>query len=169
MAILDAIEHDIVNSLKKFIDDCEEWDKNSYWTSGVKDKLIELGHELGYLVATSKKKGKADWGEWLYDLIWYENHDSGTMRLKNMPLACEIEWDYSFGEIQHDFEKLLVARTQHRLMILQADNHAEIIKTFNALDIIVDGFELKQSGDRYLYIGYDCTKYVFTSYVKVVK
>jgi hypothetical protein len=62
-----------------------------------------------------------DYGEWLYDVTWleYEKNDRGKLvNLVDAPLVAECEWGNK-GDIEDDFEKLLLARTGVRLMIFE--------------------------------------------------
>ena len=82
--------------------------------------------------------------EWLYDLHWYTEHEKQRelphiygYRLKTLPLVVECEWEYInrkerdkykrgertgvdlWGAVKYDFQKLLIANADLRLMIFQ--------------------------------------------------
>lgn len=86
------------------------------WTFVVKKALVDLGHKLGYKVAVSnKRKLRADYGEWLYDLCWIKNHRIGFTKLG---LIAESEWHFESKEdILHDFSKLTIGTADSRLFI----------------------------------------------------
>ena len=58
-------------------------------------------------------------GEWLYDLTFLE-YDDGYEYLKRIPLVAESEWKDPY-EIEDDFQKLLAARADVRLMVFNGN------------------------------------------------
>lgn len=48
---------------------------------------------------------KADWGEWLYDLVWLRMEDGHVV---DVPLIMESEWDRN--GLMDDFAKLVVGQ-----------------------------------------------------------
>jgi hypothetical protein len=108
--------------------------------------------------------------EWLYDLHWYTEHERQRefphiygYRLRTVPLVVECEWEYinpeerkkykrgecksfdGYGAVKYDFQKLLVANADLRLMIFQKklnstknaelDNYfVEVIESYIHLD-----------------------------------
>lgn len=72
--------------------------------------LCEIGRERNYHVGA---RG-VGFGEWLYDVTWL---DYDSEHLLSVPLVAEIEWSKEPDEIDHDFQKLLVARADLKLMI----------------------------------------------------
>ena len=64
-----------------------------------------------------------DYGEWLYDVTWLDYEKSGSGELVDAPLAAECEWGNE-GDIEDDFEKLLLARAGIRLMIFNGFHEA---------------------------------------------
>lgn len=110
-------------------------------TEHIMDALSQLGRKKGFKSMSnriSEKLEKEGWfkkAEWLYDLHWFkENKPYG---LTNLPLVVECEWDWIrdderkkkkktgggepdiFGAIKWDFQKLLVANADLRVMIFQ--------------------------------------------------
>jgi len=55
----------------------------------------------------------ADHGEWLYDLTWLQYSRGNTLR--RVPLVLECEWH--LGGVEEDFQKLVLARAEHRVML----------------------------------------------------
>ena len=90
------------------------------WTRKVKTELCKIGKKFGYRVyarANEVDEAHRDGGEWLYDVTWLEYKlDRDDELLVDAPLVAECEWE-NLGEIYHDFEKLLLARSGVRLMI----------------------------------------------------
>lgn len=100
------------------------------WTKAVKEILKEIGVENEYKTATSGIN--ADWGEWLYDLVWYkDNGEKGSAeRLHEVGLVMEIEWNPEIPGLLLDFTKLLLAHVPTRVFLCnQKDkNDAERIE-----------------------------------------
>jgi hypothetical protein len=100
--------------------------------------LIELARKRNYLAAArTDKRTVADCPEWLYNLVWY---DGRCGELRDVILAAEIEWatwahtdEDGLNKILYDFEKLLVARTEYRIIIFQGKNDF-IDRTFERLE-----------------------------------
>ena len=93
------------------------------WNKEVKTKLCEIGRgRFGYSVYARRNEvdeAYRDNGEWLYDVTWLEYEKNARGELVNLvdaPLVAECEWGNK-GDIEDDFEKLLLARTGVRLMI----------------------------------------------------
>ena len=94
------------------------------WNKAVKTELCKIGRRFGYSVyARSNEVNKAyrDEGEWLYDVTWLEYEKGARGELVNLvdaPLVAECEGGNK-GDIEDDFEKLLLARPHVRLMIFK--------------------------------------------------
>ena len=116
------------------------------WNKAVKTELCKIGRRFGYSVyARSNEVNKAyrDGGEWLYDVTWLE-YEKGTrgelVNLVDAPLVAECEGGNK-GDIEDDFEKLLLARPHVRLMIFKgisepdskgiAERFAGMVREFN--------------------------------------
>lgn len=116
-------------------------DKN--WTNRIKKLLHLKGEELGYEVCASGID--CNHGEWLYDIVWYENNEDGL--LKSVPLVVESEWKRRYGDIKYDFEKLLLSNSDQRVMICQGQNVEELKSYFfNA----IKSYNTLRKGDRFL-------------------
>ena len=103
------------------------------WTPAVKTKLCKIGQEFGCKVgarADEVDEADRDYGEWLYDVTWleYERERDGlkwpATALIEALLVAECEWGRgkNLEYIVEDFEKLLLARADVRLMIFDG-NH----------------------------------------------
>jgi hypothetical protein len=125
--------------------------RSTQWTKEIKKRLVELGTRFKYKSSTSTVEGCKD-GEWLFDLIWYVNSEALSYtdrRLISLPLVVESEWNLEIEDIKTDFEKLLAARAEHRLMICETPiNRKESI--LKCLEDSVQNFSLGYKGDRYL-------------------
>ena len=119
----------------------EEW-SNREWTQQVKDLLIRVGVEKGCIPYPHCGRG-----EFLYDVIWLQTTD-GTVEglLDHVPLVAEIEWG-SKGDVRYDFQKLLVARADVRMMIFE--DQGRLLEELRAHVVRV-----AQNGDNYLLARY---------------
>jgi len=141
----DETERDIVHKLRK-VERC--WDagwSDSACTQLVKSELCDLGKERGYTVYTNRTREKSF--EWLFDLTWTEEDSD---QLWSIPLVVESEWHRSDERVWDDFEKLLAARAEHRLMIVWRPRKAQAERLFENLIATIENFRLTQPGDRYL-------------------
>lgn len=129
------------------------------WTSAIKTVLCELKNEIDagkdICLAAASNVDNSDWGEWLFDvtLYTYSKKPEPIRHLKEIYLAVECEWDFSFQEIQNDFEKLLVAKARYKLMIFQAKSNTSLEDTIKNLSIIIDKFP-SHSEERYMFVAY---------------
>jgi len=166
MKNLDAVESEIFSILQGIAklslaskSQGRRW-PDGKWTKEIKASLVELGHNHGYEASASGCKN-ADCGEWLFDLAWYKYNSKRQM--ENLFLAMESEWGKE-NDIRVDFEKLLVVRSQYRLMIFQG-NTIDIIT--NNLVNRINIFHGSQKGDRYLFAGWhwDTQKFIFSHHI----
>ena len=89
-------------------------ERSAAWTKAVKTALCRIGRGFGYEVgACDVDEKERDYGEWLYDVTWLKYAGSN---LVSAPLAAECEW-HGEGNVRDDFEKLLLAQADLRLMI----------------------------------------------------
>ena len=116
------------------------------WTHIIKKELADLGEQQGYKICTS---GFDDFynDEWLYDMVWYKEDAVG--KLITVPLTVESEWGKKIDQIKFDFEKLLLANSQYRLMICQSyPSNIESLQDY--LQQAIQDYQLNHTGDRYL-------------------
>ena len=119
------------------------------WSSVVLTALCALGQNRDcYVCASSVDKKKRDYPEWLYDITWL-NYDNDN-KLKSVELVGECEWGNP-GDIEDDFQKLLVARAQVRLMIYDMTWEGDIISTLRKY---INAF-CGTPSDTYLTIAYN--------------
>jgi hypothetical protein len=136
----------------------EIWVSNKPWTRELKTRLYEICTEMPSLkppfqnlIATSGMESPVN-SEWLYDFTFYSMDGSNTT---NIILAAEIEWGLDFeDDILFDFEKLIQARSDYRLMIFQAANNNAIAEIFEKLKDSANRFKHSQNGDKYLLAGW---------------
>ena len=152
---MDRIESEIVHVLDDFGND-SRGKSNEDWTKGIKEILVMKAKDFGYLVSANHCNG-SDYPEWLFDLVWYEysgdvNNEERKYNLLDIPLVLESEWG-NRKDIIYDFEKLLIARSGHRVMIFQ-EKEREIQKLMDNLVGRIKAFKFTQKGDRYLFSGW---------------
>ena len=102
------------------------------WTHDIKSELCSAGQTLGYYVCTSGVT-TANHGEWLFDQVWMDWMHI-PRQLKRIGLVVECEWRMQPDDIFDDFEKLLVARADVRLMIFQAHSGERVNEMFDLLE-----------------------------------
>jgi hypothetical protein len=83
--------------------------------------------------------------EWLWDGVAQEWQGHSLI---GVPLTLEVEW-HGWAEIKYDFEKLLVSRAEHRVMVCSAGSRAGAERNISRLRAMIDAFRLNRSGDRY--------------------
>jgi hypothetical protein len=160
----DSVELEIMSSLDTIVDvDKAEGLGDREWTKMVKAKLCELGRKHGYGVNASGCEN----GEWLFDLVWCDGKDK-PWEFWEMPLAMECEWSTDTGEIEYDFEKLLVVRAKYRLFIFQGQSREEVDERMAWLKNKVRVFKSFTTGDRYLLAGFYCYPDKAFEYVSLV-
>jgi hypothetical protein len=84
------------------------------WTRATFEALRDLGTRFGYESLYSARCGGP--GEWLWDFLWCQR-DPKSGHIVSLPLVAESEW--SKPTLRCDFEKLLVANSPLKLIILQ--------------------------------------------------
>lgn len=116
------------------------------WTRLIKDSLAKEGLLRGYEICTSGFKDEYN-SEWLFDMVWYKEDEQ--KRLIDVPLVVESEWSTNHKQIKFDFEKLLVANAEHKLMICQSYDHnkEDLEKYFYEA---IQCYKLNRKGERYL-------------------
>lgn len=148
---LQNIEKAIVDAIEAIPSQFPAGARDALWTQAVKRQLGNLGEQVGCSVCTSGFRGCFD-GEWLFDLCWYINSSEG--RLLRLLLAAESEWSRDLKAVRYDFEKLLVAKAQLKLMVFQATG-AAIEQTFRMLSVGIETYEGGSTGEIYLLACYD--------------
>jgi hypothetical protein len=146
---LDEIEQQI----KKAVDAvaCEpghgDW-KDAVWTKKIKNAIAMLGQARGLRTYASSAE-LANHGEWLYDLTWTDE-PSGFLR--SVPLVLEMEW--TPNGVVDDFQKLVVARASHRVMLFNYTPGHDQVLFLDKILHSVTAFDETKEGDRYLFGGW---------------
>jgi hypothetical protein len=108
---------------------------------------------IGNLAGLARRSGLqpcahgCDHGEFLFDLVWLTRNGEA---LEGVSLVAECEW----GTDQYvvaDFEKLLLARADHRLLIFDGTNVHDADRLIERLRHAIHGFAKTRPGDRYLF------------------
>ncbi len=135
---------------------------NRRWTHEIKAHLGALGLASGHAVFADECLGAG--AQWLFALCWVELRGG---RMRGLPLAVEVEWNLNMGEIAEDFDKLLLSRSQHRLMAFEQRSAADVQMVLKGLKARIAAFAPRQKGDRFLFAGYDFTgrQFVFDLHV----
>lgn len=144
------LRKDIENVLIAFADEASahQYKGDLSWTSGIMEKLAELGCETYDLhISTSAIDGYEK--GWLYDMVWYEVEDDSENKLVRIPLVVESEWNISLRSIKYDFEKLLVANAGLRLMICQARTNKKEL-TLDYFEKAIKAYKQGQAGERFM-------------------
>jgi hypothetical protein len=140
------------------------------WTRAIKTGLCGLAPRFNCHACAGQCK-EADWREeWLYDLLWLRVHATeDRTTVLDSPLVAEIEWGrhrYN-GPIRHDFQKLLLARANLRLMVFQAPDSERGREIVGELVEQVGAYSGSRQGDRYLfaYYGTRTRRFEYRDYV----
>jgi len=128
---------------------------NRGWTRECLHGLAKLGNECDCATCPEVSTMK---GEWLYDMIWYKEIEDGTddrdiwpKRMSDVVLVAESEWSNWIGDIRYDFQKLVQAKAQIKLLICEGvndDEYASLVKD-------IESFEHRDPQERYLFAIYD--------------
>jgi hypothetical protein len=132
---------------------------NREWTVRAKEALCALGKRNGYSIAADHCAG-ADTAEWIYDLIWASGQHR-PWQFWEMPLAMQCEWSIHSDDIVWPFEKLLVAKAPHKLMVFQQPVESDVRNVMNQLEKMVRVFKTRFEGERYLLAGFAIDEHKF--------
>ena len=131
------------------------------WTRRIKEGLCNLGKQkekgYDYGVSAAGCVG-ADTGEWLFDLVWATVQDN---QFSEMPLVMECEWKPHLDDIAWDFEKLLVAKAHHKLMVFQQSVESDVRVVMEKLKAMRSSFKTSFPGERYFLAGYAFDEHKF--------
>ena len=159
MTHLNTLEVEIANAIIEFEKEAHvaHITGNGNWTNGIKKRLGELGCSKGFKVCDSHCDCLFE-PEWLYDLIWYIENSS--VKLNHIPLAVESEWDLHDDGIKYDFEKLLIANAELKLMICQVypSRKEKVLQYFQEA---IQAYELGKTGERFLIAILDTEEEIF--------
>ena len=137
----------------KYRDQLDVSDKE--WTRCVLTNIGRVGQQEGYFVyAGVRKDGRPVFndGEWLFDLCWLDYSDDNKW-LIGAPLVLECEWG-SRKNITDDFQKLLLARADLRVMVFSGRSNSETVETTECLKTFTKKLAETCSDDHYLLCGW---------------
>lgn len=159
--MLDDFERKIARELDRVIPEGEQRGvkADAIWAGRIKERICALGHRTGFGVRT-EGCSEADAGAWLFDLVWLEMH-ADVERFTSMPLAMQLEWGRHLREIITGFEKLLVARAGHKVMVFQRSSPDEVHNVMTVLLDRIRNFRPLSPDERYLLAGYSYEQQVF--------
>ncbi len=134
-------------------------DATGGWTLLIKHQLAQLGDEMKYEVWTAAAARPGDnshpWPDCLYDLTWLQVVNDGK-DIARVPLVFESEWHSCREEhIDADFQELLAARADLRVMVFQQRNAAAVQELMDTLERQAKACDATGPGDMYLLCGYD--------------
>lgn len=186
---MDPIEQEIVNALTAFgrIAVANNYSVRD-WTQGVKAVLGAIGHNRGYKIFSSIENNNQGLpfdqirqqiqpainlavpsrtqflGEWLYDILWW--HGDDQRYIIECPLVAESEWGGKDAFFKDDFPKLLLARSEHRIVIFEGypeESHRRnnVAERINWCKEQIRNFSCTQKGDRYLFCAWQWGKQEF--------
>lgn len=152
--MLDQLETEIAGVLEEVLtaDKQSGGISDREWTRRIKESLCMLGQRNRYGVCAAGCAG-ADEGEWLFDMVSTVGRGD-PWQFCEMPLAMECEWSTHLDDIAWDFEKLLVAKAQHKLFIFQEAAQSGVREVAERLKAMVNSFKTTLPGERYLLAGY---------------
>lgn len=138
---------------------------NTEWTKNIKAKLAECAASFGLDTTPSEKH---NWGEWLFDQCWVDarKDDYTGWVFNGFYLALESEWGTNYWELCADFDKLMIVRAPVRVMIFQNFKDHDVKNIAIKLAKRANAFSGSQTGDTYLFAGYnnDTGRFEFFTY-----
>jgi hypothetical protein len=152
----DGTENELIRVIREVGVQCKGQERNGVWTRTLKDYLCQLGHKQSPEYTTCGTGCDDEEAEWLFDLCWYEGpYHSFT----SLPLVVESEWknrrdddpERYYGHILYDFQKLMVARADHRVMVFEQPDQAAFDRVVERLTNCISAFKRNADGDRYLF------------------
>ncbi len=134
------------------------------WTGLIKKAFIEIGAAKDYKVCTSlsedvkcsltgTERDSVVWGEWLYDLVWYTESQGevhGEKLTISVPLVMECEWGVGIPNMALDFNKLLVANADLRVMVCGAYDKETTDNFIAYCERAVQSYQQGHIGDCFL-------------------
>ena len=157
---LDEIERKVKSALDMIGERSRRWNHRKC-THEVLKAVGDLGEEHFRFVVASPDSRVGQDHEWLYDLCWCEEKDGFV---KNLPLALESEWAQDFCAILDDFQKLVVSRAGHRILVCSQpfDDWANCVALLTEQ---IHRYSGTKDGDRYLFASWTTEGWQFTQYV----
>jgi hypothetical protein len=148
------IESEIITALSKIPSKLGNKERDSRWTYKIKDVIGAIGENNNFAPGFEER---FDIG-WLYDLIWYRNNDKN--QLEEVFLVLESEWSLEFKNIKYDFEKLLVANAEYKIIIFQSKAEDTLHGIFSDLEDGIRAYKYPSYG-TYILAGISWEKFSF--------
>lgn len=117
------------------------------WTSEIKARVGAVGASMGLTPYSSTHGSDGTHSEWLFDLALLQMREGW---IKHCALALESEWG-QFQAVSDDFQKLILARSDHRLIVFEASSNQDAAEIVERLIDEVDAFEGSSPEDRYMF------------------
>ena len=134
--------------MPKTIEEAALGNSNTLWTRQVVRDFKQLGYKWGYWVCPDPNQMT---GGWLYDLSWYRTDINGL--LAEVPLVLESEWSQHWTHIRYDFEKLLQAHAQIKVMIFE-EGYETVEDISNKLVASITAFGKREPDECYVLAGF---------------
>ncbi len=103
---------------------------------------------MGYEVRVSKTERNKS--EWLFDMVWFASKDG---YIDHVYLVLESEFEPRIYNLIEDFNKLLVARADIRIMIFTRRKTYQVEETFSDIEKRIKSFSQTKPGDTYFLYG----------------
>ncbi len=145
---MDTVERTIIDNIRLLHNRHEIRGDDRKWTIAIKELLADTGHSLGNYKVYATGCSNAEGGEWLYDVVWLR-YEKG--RAIDSYLVAESEWDSTEREINRDFQKLLIAKADLRVMVCNPMNKRTADETINDFVHQIRTYRKSSYGDRYLF------------------
>jgi hypothetical protein len=129
---------------------------NLTWTRQIMDEIGAFGIENEWEVCTAGFPDRFH-GGWLYDLVWFRNDPTG--HLADVGLVLESEWG-GVPEIKYDFEKLLLAKADLKVMVFQADDRSTAT-LLDYLEKAIRTFREKNASEIYVLAAFNNSSFKF--------
>lgn len=106
--------------------------------------------------------GKYKNTEWLYDLHWYTEANEPYLPT-GLPLVVECEWNpkrkgdrkIPYSGIKYDFQKLLVANADLRMMIFIIKQDNDILELDIYFDKAISNYKHLEKNSKFLFVAFD--------------
>jgi hypothetical protein len=125
-----------------------------------KYKFKAYGHGLSARL-TQNAGGEFKNREWMYDIHWYTEGKQPYTTIR-LPLVMECEWEQkrradqtnAFSAIKWDFQKLLVANAELRMMVIKITNFRSFKPLTEYFINNIENYRLLEKGSKFLFIGF---------------
>ncbi|MDE0471559.1 MAG: hypothetical protein OXH57_06430 [Ekhidna sp.] len=151
------LENKIFKTFESLAKEYFGWEKeektNTNITKEIKHRIGEVLKGHGFLVSSSEHDA-----EWLFDLVAYTNNDEGYLRTVELALESELSARKE-RDLKVDFEKLLAANCEQKIMICFAEgnfNHPSSVNNIiDHFDRFIKSFRAHAPNSRYLILIWD--------------